>query len=261
MILHSFLTDGFFPWAKIYLESFKFHHGEDIHIVLCTVNLSRNQINDLHGLYNNLNVINKFIDIQKVSDEWGLDLQTVLKYKEQIEKVHVTDEARIWKQFISADKRIRSIYDVMKIHKDKDYLLHSDIDIYFRTNLKRLFKLIRNNEISIRFRLNSSLQRKVMGGIIGFKLDEKVFSFMERWIKYLDDVPIVKRKEGYGQTSFYLTYKDFESEYKWGDIPISYISPHMKPKDQIWSANNTKGKTENLKRCYGDFDKIKGAIK
>jgi len=241
MIIHSFLTDGFFPWAKIYLKSFKFHHGEKLHIVFCTVNLTENQINELHSLYSNLNVINKFIDIQEVSDSWGMDLQIVLKHKKQIEKVHVTDEARIWKQFISADKRIRSIYDVMKEYNHEDYLMHTDIDIYFRTNLQDLFTLIKNNEISIRFRLNSSLQRKVMGGMIGFEINNKVFNFMDRWVEYLDAVPIVKRETGYGQTSFYLTYKDFEFNYKWGDIPISYISPHMKPTDQIWSANTTKG--------------------
>jgi len=206
-------------------------------------------------LYSNLRIKNESIDIEKMSKEWGLSLKTVLKHKKQIERVHITPESRIWKQFTSADQRIRSIYEEIKSYSNEDYMLHSDIDIYFRSPITDLFELIKENEISIRFRLKSSISRKVMGGLIGFKINKKVFRFMERWIKYLDDVPIPKRKIGYGQTSFYLAYKDLKDKYKWGDIPIGYISPHMKADDKVWSANTTKGKTENLRIFRRDFEK------
>jgi hypothetical protein len=257
MIIHSYLTDGFFPWAKLYLKSFKLYHGENIPIILCTRDLSNQQMEELYSLYSNVNIKNENIDIEAVSKSWGLPIKKVLKYKNQIEKVHITPESRIWKQFTSADQRIRSIYNSMLESRHEDYMIHSDIDMYFRGDLRDLFKLVRNNDISIRFRLKSSEHRKVMGGLIGFKVNDKVLKFMERWIYYLDVVPIPKRKAGYGQTSFYLAYKDLRNKYRWGDIPIMYISPWMKSDDKIWSANTTKGKTENLKICYADFEKLR----
>ena len=257
MLVHAFLTDGFYPWAELFVESFKHHNGEDIPIVLCTRILNDDQINKLYSLHSNITVENKQIDLKRLAKKFGISYKQLLEYKHQIEKVHITTEARIWKQYTSADQRIRSIYEVMKKHTDQDFILHSDIDMYIRIQLGDLFDLIEANDISIRFRLNSSTPRKVMGGLIGFKINEKVFKFMERWEKYLDDVPIPKRKIGYGQSSFFFAYRDLKDDYKWGDVPQRYISPFMRPEDRIWSANNTKGKTKNLEICRRDFEKCK----
>jgi len=257
MLVHAFLTDGFFPWAELFIESFKYHNGEDIPIVLCTRNLSNKQIHKLYSLHNNITIENEKIDLKRLADKFGISYNRLLEYKHQVEKMHITAESKIWKQYTSADQRIRSIYETMKKYTDQDFIFHSDIDMYIRTDLTDLFNLIKDNDISIRFRLKASTPRKVMGGLIGFKVNEEVFKFMERWEKYLNDVPIPKRKIGYGQSSFFFAYRDLKNNYKWGDIPQYYISPKMDQRDKIWSANTMKGKTKNLEICRRDFEKCK----
>jgi len=259
MILHAFLTDGLFDWAKLFVDSFRITNGFDTPIVLCTRNLTDTQVNELSSLQPNVIVKNEHIDLKKLSKEFGISYDELLKHKKQIEKVHITEEARIWKQYTSADQRIRSIYEVMKEHPEEDYILHSDIDMYFRKPLTALYELMNANDISIRFRLHTTTgdHRKVMGGLLGFKINNKVFKFMERWEKYLDDVPIPKRKIGYGQTSLYYAYRDFKEDFKWGDIPGKYISPFMKDDDVVWSANTYAGKTKNLAKCMADLDALR----
>lgn len=258
MIIHSYFTDGFFPWAKLFVESFKFHNGEKTPIILCTRNLNNEQIGELYDLHSNIKVHNEHIDLKDLAKSLGVKHKSLLKHKRQIEKDHITSASLMWKQFTSADQRIRTIYDVMKEYEGKTkFMLHWDIDMYIRGNLKDLYKIVKEHDISIRFRDKSKESRKVMGGLIGFKVDKHVFKFMKRWIKYLDDVPIPKRKIGYGQTSFYYAYRDLKDDYNWGHIPLNYISPSMRDKDKVWSANTKAGKTENLKKCRRDFKKCK----
>jgi hypothetical protein len=256
MIIHSYLTDGLFGWAKLFVESYRFHNGEDIPIHLCTRNLTELQVKELYELYPNIKVENKDIDLKLAAKQLGLTMEQLLKYKARIEKVGVTNRARIWKQFISADDRIRSIYEVMKQYPEQDFMLHTDIDSYVRGPLTRIFDCIRNNEISIRFRPNNPIDRRVLGALVGFKLNDKVYRFMEHWIKYLDDVPIPKRQRGYGQTSFYLAYKDLYRKYKWGNFPLEVSGQRRKP-DEIWAGKGDVGKDRNLKFYLYEFDMIK----
>lgn len=259
MILHAFLTDGLFDWAKLFVDSFRITNGSDIPIVLCTRNLTDAQVNELSSSNEKVTVKNSHIDLRKLSEEFGISYEELLKHKKQIEKVHITEEARIWKQYTSADQRIRSIYETMKENPNEDYILHSDIDMYFRKPLVKLYDLMYVNDICIRFRLHTTTgpHRKVMGGLLGFKISPKVFKFMDRWEKYLDDIPIPERKIGYGQTSLYYAYRDLKDNYTWGDIPGKYISPFMKEEDVVWSANTYAGKTKNLAKCRADLGELR----
>lgn len=257
MIIHSYLTDGFFPWAELFVESFKFHNGEDIPMILCTRNLTEDQVDKLYSLHNNITIHNSHINLKKLAKKLGIGYEELLKHKRQIEKEHITRASLMWKQYTSADQRIRTIYEVMKENTHQDYMVHWDIDMYIRGKLDDLFNIVTTHDVSIRFRNKPREHRKVMGGLIGFKINDHVFKFMERWIKYLDDVPIPKRQVGYGQTSFYYAWRDLRKRYNWGHIPLDYISPLMRSEDKVWSANTKAGKTKNLKKCRRDFEKCK----
>ena len=258
MIIHSYLTDGFYGWAEIFLKSFFYHHGDEHKIFLSTRDLKNKQVNILRSLYPNIQIINKQLDINNISKRAKLPKEKILELKNNIENGAVNKNNFIWKQAISVEDRYRnSILEAMRYNPDQDYLVHFDIDMYFRKNLEELFNIVKNNDISIKFRLNSKINRKVMGGLIGFKLSQQTDRFMINWIKYIDRVPLYEKPIGYGQTSFYYSYLDFKNKLDWGNIPGKFISPRFLDTDVVWSGNTVAGKTKNLKRCYQDFKEMK----
>lgn len=261
MIVHAYLTSGFFPWSKIFLESFKYHNGEGYKVILSTRNLSKAEISQLKKIYKNLQVLNRNYSLGEMAKKAGISQALLLKYKKQVEEKHVTEENKVWKLMIAADDRVKSIRDVLKDNMKEDYIFHSDIDMYIRGPLDDLFDFIRQHDISIRLRLQSKPNRKTMIGIQGYRICQKTLNFLNRWIYHVESIPPIKRPMGYGQTACYYAYRNFKNKVKWGSVPRKYIAPQMKESDIIWSANTVKGKTENLKYCYKDFEEIKNGKK
>lgn len=258
MIIHSYLTDGFFGWAKIFVKSFRLYHGDEHKIFLCTRDLKGNQINRLKAFYPNIHISNRRLDLHSIAKRAKKTIPQIKKLKDHIENNAVTQNTFVWKQAISVEDRYRtSITEAMDTYPDEDYLIHFDIDMYFREHLSELFSIVTSNDISIKFRLQSQLNRKVMGGLIGFKLNKETRQFMDRWIHHIDAIPLYKKPLGYGQTSFYKAYVDLKDQFKWGHIPGKFISPRFLDTDVIWSGNTTNGKTKNLDLCNKDFIKRK----
>jgi len=258
LIVHAYFTNGFYGWAKIFVESFKYTNGEDIQIRLESRDLTEEQMDELTSLHKNLIIYNHPLDKEWLAKRAGISVNELQVHKKQIEKVHVTDKSKIWKLMIAADDRVKSIREALHRYKDSKhtYILHCDIDLYFRSDITELMNLVRSNDISFRFRLNSKENRKIMIGVEGLHIKKSIL-FLDRWIKYIDDVKPPNRPLGYGQTSCYYAYRDLKNKFKWGDIPQKFVSPHMRPNDIIWSANTTKGKTENLQICRKDFKRLK----
>lgn len=257
MIIHSYLSNGFFPWAKIFLESYRFHNGSDNLVVLSTRGLNENQEKELYELYDNLIIKNQEYNIRIMAKKAGISQKILEKYKNEVETKCVTPKNKVWKLMIAADDRVKSIYDVMKEYRNEDFMFHSDIDMYIRSPLTELFEEIKKHDISIKLRLKSKLNRKTMIGIQGYRLCRKTLRFMERWIKYIDDVKPKDRPLGYGQTSCYYAYEDFKDKVTWWSPPRRFIAPQMYDTDKIWSGNTKRGKTKNLEICYKDFEEMK----
>ena len=255
MIIQAYLTDGFYPWAEFWLESLRRWHP-NIPVIFSTRNLSKQQIETL-SKDKNVDVQNEELTYAKLAKRANLDINKMMDFKKQVETVHVTDKNKIWKLMISADDRVKSVYKILKQVEGKtDYLMHIDIDMYFRQPLDDLFQIIKSHDISMRFRLKSKENRKVLGSLQGFKIGQKSLKFMETWIKYIDNLAPVNRPLGYGQTSCYYAYRDMINEISWGKIPPKFATAQMDPNAVIWAANTMKGKTENLKLFKEDFAQI-----
>ena len=258
MIIHSYLTDGLYGWAEIFVKSFRFYHGDEHKIFLSTRDLTLEQIDRLLSLYPNLHISNKSLNLRNIARRAKVSVEKIKELKKYIENNAVTKNTFIWKQAISVEDRYRnSIIEAMRAYPDEDFLIHFDIDMYFRIQLDQLFEIVRSNDISIKFRLKSKMSRKVMGGLIGFKLNNKTKKFMQRWIYHINALPLYKKPLGYGQASFYLAYCDLKDELKWGHVPSKFISPRFAETDVIWSGNSKRGKVRNLKICYNDFKEKK----
>ena len=255
MLIHAYLTDGFFPWAKFFLNSYKYYNGESIPIILSTKGLDKNQIKELESTYKNITIQSSTLNIEQMAAIAGVTIKTLLEYKEQIEKSCINEKSKVWKLMIAADDRVKSLLEVMKQQQSNHkHILHFDIDMYIRNSLNELIQLVKANDVSMRFRLNSKPNRKTLISVMGFKIDKGI-KFIERWVKYIDDIEPKNRPIGYGQTSCFFAYRDMKDKFKWGDVPLKFASPHMKESDVIWSANTPKGKTSNLELFGRDFNK------
>lgn len=257
MFLHAYLTNGFIEWAEFFLETFKFHHGESIPVILTTRDLTYNQIESLHDIYGNLLIENEELPMKRLCKEANVSYKQMMKFKRETETHHVTMKNRVWKLLISADDRYKSVGDVMKRNQHEDFMLHYDIDMYFRDRLDGLFKIMKENDISLRFRLKSKLNRKILGSVLGFKVSSKSIAFMDQWAKHVDAIKPAERPLGYGQTSCYYAFKDMEDQCKWGYIPGKYANSTPDPNYIVWAANTNKGKTANLKFFRKDFERLK----
>jgi len=254
LIIHTYLTDGMLNWGPVFLDSYKKHNGENVPIIISTRDLKNKQIKRLYNHYSNLEIRNKNIDYNYLSKRMGLPTSQIKQYKKEIEHGNVNKNNKIWKQYISVEDRYRdSIVDVMDdyIGTEHSHMMHIDIDMYFRDSLQELFEIIENNDISIKFRIKEKKKkfqndnRKVLGSIIGFKLDERVREFMEVWRKHIDNLHLTEKKKGYGQASFYYAYLDTKDKYKWGQIGKHYATPNQQKNAIIWAGNRGE-KDKNL---------------
>lgn len=258
MLIHSFFTDGFYEFGKVFVKSFKKIHGTEFPMILSTYNLSKNKVEELYSIYSNLKVWNKEIDFEKIAETMNTSIDEVKKYKYKIEHVgpKPLGPDLYWKLYISMNKRYKiSIPEVMNHNHGEKYMIHLDADSYIRKNLNPVFDIIRKNDISLIFRLkNSKIQYKILGALLGFTINDNSKLFMEKWISYMDNIPLMERPVDYGQTSCYYAYKDLkESDIKIGNIDNEWIRNDLDQKALIWSGNCNRGKDKTCNLFKKDF--------
>ena len=267
-MVHSFFSDGLIEWAKLFLNSFKLYHGEDIKIVFSTRNVTNDQITDLKRIYENLDIYNENIPMNTIASEIGISKKEVSIFKKQIENGEVTKNNFRWKLFMSVKERYgRSIIETISMYRDTyKYMLHSDIDMYFRNRIDNLFKLLTLNDICLRFRLNDKNEKgRICGNIIGFDLTkDAVEYFMFKWMEIINGLKIEQMPKGFGQISLYQTYLMFydDDHVNFGNIDdnsILSVSRNIESIDKgssIWEAN-TGSKIDNLLYFREDFKQRK----
>lgn len=258
MIIHSFLTDGFMGWGEIFLESFKKHHGEDTLIVLDTRDLKTSQIDKLKNIYSNIEISNKMINLKKLAIRANVTESDIKKFKNAVENSSVTTTNKIWKLFISVEERYKdSIWRAFNKYKDtEDFMIHMDIDIYFRANIQKVFDFVKNYDVSIRFREKAIKKgrenRCVLGNFISFGMNENVENFLRTWHTIIDSVELKRKPKGFGQTSFWRAYKKHKKDLKWGNLPSDLKVKNTAKKAYMWSANRGT-KKQSLKICWKDM--------
>lgn len=258
MIIHSYFTDGMYENAQLFLDSFKWHNGEDIKIILDSRDINEKQIKNLKKRYGNLEIRNKSININKVAEKAGISVNDIKKFKKEIETDSVSKNNKVWKLYISVEERYRdAVYSVFSDYKDiEDYLFHMDIDFYFRKNIQDIMEFIKEHDISIRFRKKAIEKKRynrcVLGNMIGLKLSDDVENFLKTWHKKINAVPLSDKQKGFGQASFYYAYLDHRNKLDWGDIPPNLIPKNKAPNAYIWSSNRG-GNKKNLKKFWEDF--------
>lgn len=250
MLIHTYFTDGFYEFGKIFIQSFKNLHGERFPMIATTRNLKPKQIQEIKKLYRNIIVLNKKIPMIIVSERAGVDIKTLKKYKHEIEYDRLNRQGNvIWKQYISVEDRYRnSILEAMKYSKDEKFMMHIDADSYIKKRLDPIFNIILKNDVTLIFRLDKKLRKKIYGCLSGFKLGDKADLFMKTWIKYIDKIPLREKPIGYGQIACYYAYCDLKiSDIKWGSIPRNWVSTKPNKNLLVWEGSHPRGKTRTTR--------------
>lgn len=233
MLIHSFLTNGepMFQFALLFLESFKYFNEEDYKIVLTGKDLSKDQIEQLRATYANLDIYNSSIDYSWLSGITGYSIEELKKIKEKVEKRKKnisTKEDLTWKQYISVDERYKnSIIDTINLYKNEyNHMIHFDIDTCFYGNIEPLEHIVKENDISFKWRYGKNnkkekpIKKRIAGYCIGITINEQSKKFVNKWIDYINKVPLMERENGYGQEILYLAWKDLNSTVKIGEFPM-----------------------------------------
>lgn len=258
MLIHTYFTDGFYRFGEIFIESFKKIYGEEMPIIATTRNLTDKQMIVLDRIYKNLIIMNEKIDMVSLSKRSGYTIEQLLKFKNDVEdyKISPGNSNIIWKQYISVEDRYRnSLLQAFDYNHGEKYMMHIDSDSYVRKNLDKLFNVIKNNDVSLIFKLERPKDiRKIFGTLSGYSINDKSRKFLLKWREYIDKIHLRNKPQGYGQASCYYAYRDLkESDIKWGKINREWVDSNLKDNLLIWSGNHGRGKNKTYEIFKKDF--------
>lgn len=255
MLIHSYVTDGFFSFAISLIESFKNKHGEDIPFLLHGKELSDEQIDNLYRRYKNLTIKNSKIDWKWLVRRSRMEKEKLLNGKHQVERLgnrYMSREFYHWKHYISIYSRYRdAIAEAFDFAGEGEQILHLDIDLYINKDLTTIFNLIKLADVSLLLRPEYNPEwRKVYGCILGFTVNDKSREFHRRVQTHIHAADFHNIPKGYGQIVFWRAWNDFKKgkDIKFAKIPKTWIDKGFSNKAFILSANNGLKKHETAKK-------------
>ncbi len=225
--VHVFFTNSYLKFAELFLKSFRKFNHTSIPILCSTRNLNNENINSLYKLYKNLTIINEemlFDDIQPIlnmTNEQYTACIDLCVNRHRYQKSPVTKAVGTrYKQFIAVNERVRkSMSQAFDWCDEGDVLVHFDADTFINGSLDELFKFMSNYDICIKNNINQRLDhKKFLISLVSFRINYITYEFLDTWHKYIDDVHLSDRTKGYGQASFYYTYKHLKKKISIGDI-------------------------------------------
>ena len=260
MIIHSYFTEGYYDWAKLFVKSLKKSNGDGLDVVLSSRNLDEKRQDEMRSLYPNLLLLNKDLQYDKMAKRIGINKKTLLQYKNQVETIKVNKENKAWKLMIAAEDRLREILDVLGLLNSP--MLHVDIDTYVKKDITPILETIKANDFTTRWRIEKQIKREgyvryenraTLISVQGYGTP-KGLTFLERWLEHLCKVPAIERPTGFGQTSCYRAYLDYKDVMSFGDVPPSFLSPQGNAGGILWGANQG-AKKDTLRKYQNDFKK------
>ena len=209
-MIHAYLTDGFFEMGKVFLESLWQTNRDTYRCLLTTRNFNDQMISEYRNIYPGLQVENKLINFEKMSDYAKVPVKTLKKWKKEIESRYVTPQNRCWKLMIAGDDRPHAIYDLMLRGEGKYIpILHFDIDTLFRRNLWPMSVDAAKHDLCLLLRPKiNPVKARITISTIGIKTNERTIKFFSRWMHWIGVVPPLERPIGYGQTSCWKAFEE-----------------------------------------------------
>lgn len=258
MIIHSYFTEGYLEWAKLFLSSLVWsnkHLLNDISIILSSRNIGDIQINELKKIYPDITVLNRNLAYEQMAKRAKVSKEMLLEYKRRVETVKVDSESKVWKLMIAAEDRLKEIRNILGANKHP--ILHVDIDTYVTKDITPIMKTVKEHDFTTRWRIDKQIKRDgyvkyenraTLISVQGYGGNQNSIDFLDRWISHLCKVPASERPTGYGQTSCYRAYLDFKNFMSFGDVPPEFLSPQGYGNGILWGAN--KGAKSDTLKVY-----------
>ena len=261
ILINTFITSGFLGWAELFLESLRFHHGEEIHVLVNGLGLEENEVTLLKNIYGNIEVDNRPIDYQQAAQELGVDINTFHNWRREIERGGATDENYLFKIFVSVNQRYRSMDKVINDARNNGYelLLHSDADMYIRKPINNLFQIMEKHDVTLLLRNMETHRLKVFGGLLGFNLKANIDPFLNTWMNEIDKVKFKERWMGFGQSVIWFALEKSENLNvgNLNNIPDApKFSKTFDKEHEIWLGNSKvlkPVKVTSLPLCWQDY--------
>jgi len=253
-VLHAYFTDGFYPWAKLFVQSLRYHGNQQL-LMLTAMDLEdwqQAELLDIDG--DNLVLVNRTTNYNRLAFRTGLTVPHLQALKKEIELGFVTQRTKLWKLITSGEDRIDFLCDAMgvaEVNYGATHVIQFDIDTYFRGNIAPLVELCGQYDIATKMRMEHNIPKaRLTVDIISFALQPCTFSFVFEWLAQVRKVHPQNRPIGFGQLACLFAYEKYK-HLNWGNIPAQYGRPsRRKPDDVIWAGNVHKGRKEDLVKLY-----------
>jgi hypothetical protein len=259
--VHTFLTSGFLGWGELFLEGLRYAHGEQIHVRIDSRDLSDRDIDLLYKTYGNLEIHNRPFAWDTLSNETEVSIDTIHGWRKEIEQGIVTKENYLFKIAVSVNERYRSLQQVAhEVHSQGfDLMLHSDADVYIRSSMMPLFNIMQQHDFCLYIRPNRPHRLAVVGGFLGFNLNEKTDRFLQIWMNKIDETPFTERWIGYGQSVLWFALN--ESEFlEIADLNKVSGAPKLsklfEQDKELWLGNSKvigPSKYVSIQKCWEDL--------
>jgi hypothetical protein len=258
MIIHSYFTDGYFDWAVFYLQTLRHYNNLLYPVVFSTVGLTDTQIRTLKKTYPNITVNNVPLDIGQYAHRANVKKAAMARFKHECETKYVTPANKVWKLMVAGEDRPKALRDIMHQYLQHFYILHSDIDMYWRAPVVGLIREISEHDITLRIRPKiNPIRARMSIGLMGYRTNIRTFAFMDEWIRQIEKVPPQMREVGYGQISYWNAAKSARHEMlHWNNLPSRWRKfGQTNSEDKIWSANlHMQAKVDVLAQFKHDFN-------
>lgn len=279
LLIHSYMTSGFFSWAILYLKTLKKFNGEKHTVFFDCRDFTKKQKKELKKLYSNLIIKNETIDYEELKNRSGISIQKLKKLKVDVEtkrkNINTLDKI-LWKQFISVEERYRgSIPYAFDTYKDNfTHILHLDIDTCFIGSIDPIINLMENRDVVFRFqdtkppknKVKKNQNKVIWGHTLGIKLTKQSRDFIQSWCDIIDSKDLKNKPKGFGQTSLYKAFELHRDELNWDYMPYYYTltdnvyrsNPKLRNKVILLTGN--KGKKSKVFNFFSEEVKKRGKI-
>lgn len=254
MLVHSYLTNGFFEMAKIFLKSLHRVHGDQPPLTwLDTRGLKPLQVQELYRCYadGRLYINSMLLPTRQWADRAGVSLKTMKTYKRQCESRYVNNSNKVWKLMTAGDDRVHRLCDIMWPTKPlpnelvgwnpfPNYVAHFDIDTLFRKPLTApVHSLMGQADLWLKLRPDHKVTKaRITIDCILVRPNRGVLKFFVEWQRWINRMSPMDRPIGWGQASCWHAYERTKKTMNCRTLPLCWGLPgRNRPDDIIWTGN------------------------
>jgi len=283
LVIYS--TFNYFPWIKIYLESFKLTNGTNEKIHLNSRGLKQGQLDELFKIYPQLTINNREFNLVKLAKKHNLTYEEV-KHSFKICANDKNDGKghRLYMNLSADDDRMNLFNETIKIYPNEPYWIQTDVDWFFRGDISKIFEWAITADVGIvdrirPFRLNFKGQNIASPNTKIGKFDSRITicftsinnteagkAFVQYWCDIINNTPIKQRDNiKYGQYAIYKAFYDFITEGKctfWREkTNLGYVDGNKEKhkNSKIWYFKS-KRKSNDLNNALNALEELKRSI-